>query len=68
MFYQNPDRMLYGTFIRHHSFRVRDDDIAHHLIGYCHFINNVLPSYEGGIARRVRRGAELEVYETPPDR
>jgi hypothetical protein len=66
MFYQNPDRMLYGTFIRHHSFRVRDDDIAHHLIGYCHFIKNLLPSYEGGTVKRVRMGAELAAYENPP--
>jgi hypothetical protein len=66
MFYQNPDRMLYGAFVRHHSFRVRDDDVSHHLIGYCHFIKNLLPFYEGGIIKRVRRGAELLVYERPP--
>jgi hypothetical protein len=41
MFYKNPDRMLYAIFGRHHFFRVRNDDVAHHLIGYCHFIKNI---------------------------
>ena len=54
MFYQNPERMLYGVFIRHHYFRVRDDDVAHHLIGYCHFIKNVLPYYPDGKICRIR--------------
>ncbi|MDR3294248.1 MAG: hypothetical protein LBT26_00240 [Clostridiales Family XIII bacterium] len=52
MYYGNPDKMLYGVFIRHHYFRVRDDDVAHHLIGYCHFVKNVLPGYKDGVARR----------------
>jgi hypothetical protein len=68
MFYQNPDRMLYGAFIRHHAFRVRDDDIAHHLIGYCHFIKNVLPFHAGGLVKRVRRGTELTAYENGPEK
>jgi hypothetical protein len=43
MFFQRPSKILYGVFIRHHFFRIRDDDVAHHIVGYCHFISNVLP-------------------------
>lgn len=47
MFYQNSDRVLYGIFSRHHFFRMRNDDAAHHLIGYC-LQMTMEPVYRGG--------------------
>ena len=42
MFFHEPNKFLYSAFIRHHSFRIRNDDVAHHIIGYCRYIENVL--------------------------
>ena len=41
MFFSDPYKFQYGAFIRHHTFRLRNDDTAHHLIGYCHYIENI---------------------------
>jgi hypothetical protein len=59
MFYRRPPKIRNGVYIRHHSFRIRDDDVAHHIIGYYNFINHVLPDYPDGIVKRVWRGEEI---------